>query len=407
MTETDAHSTRPKSIRQKQILTIAEENPTATLTEIAADISGVSAAHVDRVLTQYGDPGTRPASTATSGSPAAADSTPASRTSSDTESPQDTTASSPADHPDDGATEAATEDASPSTAMPATDAPPSATSSAESTPNSESTSSVESTSNAASTSSSTTTPTADGTPSTQSSPAAQSTASSVPVSSTDGGRSTHPEYPDPGSLTQKEHETLRAIAHDTDATQQDVADMLGVSRATVSNRVNAVEGFDWADRDSFVSAVIDDRETPVPEGEPSDDASTSSSESTDRSVTSTGSEAADASVETDRAVASPPAANGQMSANACQQPTANDNVDETHVAAPNRSREDLQEIATTLEELTTLLETVTHDIAETADATSTQPLADSELLHKIVTVCMESDRIDEDEEIAILEAFVS
>ena len=382
MTETDAHSTRPKSIRQKQILTIAEENPTATLTEIAADISGVSAAHVDRVLTQYGDPGTHPASTATSGSPAVADSTPASRTSSDTESPQDTTASSPADHPDDGATEAATEDASPSTAMPATDSPPSTTSSAESTPNSESTSSVESTSNAASTSSSTTTPTAEGTSSTQSSPAAQSTGSSAAVPSTDGGQSTHPEYPDPGSLTQKEHETLRAIAHDTDATQQDVADMLGVSRATVSNRVNAVEGFEWADRDSFVSAVIDDREKPVSKGEPSDDASTSSSESTDRPVTSTGPEAADASIETDRAVASPSAANGQMSANASQQPTAN-NVDETHVAAPNHLQEDLQEIASTLEELTTLLETVTHDIAENADATSTQPLADSELLHRI------------------------
>ena len=32
---------------------------------------------------------------------------------------------------------------------------------------------------------------------------------------------------------------------------------------------------------------------------------------------------------------------------------------------------------------------------------------DPEVVDKVVTVCMESDRIDEDEEIAILEAFVS
>ena len=415
MTETDAHSTRPKSIRQKQILTIAEENPTATLTEIAADISGVSAAHVDRVLTQYGDPGTHPASTATRGSPAAADSTPASRTSSDTESAQDTTASSPADHPDDGGTEAATEDASSSTAMPASDSPPSTTSSAESTPTSESTSSVESTPNAASTSPSTTTPTAEGTSSAQSSPAAQSTASSTPVSSTDGGQSTHPEYPDPGSLTQKEHETLRAIAHDTDATQQDVADMLGVSRATVSNRVNALSGFDWADRASFVEAVIGTADGQLPEAESAaTDASTPADDATaDSEMASTAAKTRSPAADGAGGDPTPEAPDASTSHDSAshngtnQPPDSDDAMADAQTMGTDPAHDDLRTVTETLEALTEQVETIEDAVADTETSPSPQPLADSELLHKIVHACMESDRIGEDEEIAILDALLN
>jgi len=37
--------------------------------------------------------------------------------------------------------------------------------------------------------------------------------------------------------------------------------MLSVSRATVSNRVNAISGFDWTDRDTFVDEVFDEKVT--------------------------------------------------------------------------------------------------------------------------------------------------
>jgi len=37
--------------------------------------------------------------------------------------------------------------------------------------------------------------------------------------------------------------------------------MLSVSRATVSNRVNAISGFDWTDRDTLVDEVFDEKVT--------------------------------------------------------------------------------------------------------------------------------------------------
>lgn len=398
MTETDAHSTRPKSIRQKQILTIAEENPTATLAEIAADISGVSADHVDRVLTQYGDPGTHTTSTPPSGSPQASDSTPP-QPSSDTATTDDDTEPVSQGDSDDELSEADTEPASPPTDMPTPDPPPSTVPPSEpplssESPPSESTSTADPTPSA-STSSSATAPTDETTPSQPAAPTAQSTASPATGSSTDGGQSTRPadQYPDPGSLTQKEHETLRAIAHDTDATQQDVADMLGVSRATVSNRVNALSGFDWADRASFVEAVIGERDDPTPETEtaaadntptPADDATADSEMATGTDDTET------------------PADEG-----ADGDPTTVADTSDPPTMAADPAHDDLQTVTETLEALKTQVEAIEDAVDDTNESSSPQPLADSELLHKIVHACMESDRIAEDEEIAILDALLN
>jgi len=56
MSKSESSSIQPKSIRQKQILNVAAENPGATLAEIAEQVPSVSTDHVDRVLDQYGDP---------------------------------------------------------------------------------------------------------------------------------------------------------------------------------------------------------------------------------------------------------------------------------------------------------------------------------------------------------------
>lgn len=59
-------------------------------------------------------------------------------------------------------------------------------------------------------------------------------------------------------LSEKQRATLEAIAERPEATQAELADALGVSRATVNKRLNAIEGFDWADREAFVASVLDD-----------------------------------------------------------------------------------------------------------------------------------------------------
>lgn len=57
-------------------------------------------------------------------------------------------------------------------------------------------------------------------------------------------------------LTEKQRETIEAIYEDPDASQGDLAERLGVSRATICQRVNGIDGFDWADREAFADAVV-------------------------------------------------------------------------------------------------------------------------------------------------------
>lgn len=57
-------------------------------------------------------------------------------------------------------------------------------------------------------------------------------------------------------LTEKQLETLYAIRDHPEASQRELAKVLDISGATISNRVNSIEGFDWAERQSFAEAVL-------------------------------------------------------------------------------------------------------------------------------------------------------
>lgn len=65
------------------------------------------------------------------------------------------------------------------------------------------------------------------------------------------------EYPDWGSLTDKERETLVEVFDSPQATQQEIAERLGVSAATVSNRLSNIEGFDWSERQAIIKDFAD------------------------------------------------------------------------------------------------------------------------------------------------------
>ncbi|WP_227015610.1 winged helix-turn-helix transcriptional regulator [Haloarcula sp. JP-L23] len=64
------------------------------------------------------------------------------------------------------------------------------------------------------------------------------------------------DYPAESDLSESQRKVLRAICQNPDASQRELAEDLGVSAATVSNRANSIRGFDWSDRKAFAEAVL-------------------------------------------------------------------------------------------------------------------------------------------------------
>ena len=164
--------------------------------------------------------------------------------------------------------------------------------------------------------------------------------------------------PEPSDLSAKQRDVLAMVAADPTATQQEIGERVGVSRATVNKRVNAIEGFEWSDRESFVDAVFDEPPSP--------------------SVTTDGGSTAE----------TPP--------------------DDTSETTPSEVEDDdpspaAAEIATALEALT---ERVTALEAAREEGTAEAVFDDPELVHKVVHACMDTETISEDEELRILKALL-
>jgi hypothetical protein len=181
------------------------------------------------------------------------------------------------------------------------------------------------------------------------------------------------EYPAPDELTDKQVETLRAIAGEPTASQRDLAETLSISAATVSTRVNTIDGFDWAERETFVEAVL----------------GTASLEAT---IAST-------------AEASPNAGGEETDAPSTNDATT-DRLENERIRAETTA--DLAATVEQLDERLARVEKRLDDLAEPADgeANPDAPLADSALVHKVVHACMDADTISEDEELRILQALL-
>lgn len=166
-----------------------------------------------------------------------------------------------------------------------------------------------------------------------------------------------PELPAMSEITEKQRKTLQAIYDHPDASQQEIADLLDVTAPTVSRRVNTIEDFDWSDRHTIATSILDS--THSPETDRPDNPANETPPSPDD--------------ETPPATATP-----AMSQNA---PT----------------REPLEELAERITTLEQRLETTT-------DTPAKEPLGgNTELLHKIIHACMESETITQDEELQIIE----
>lgn len=68
-------------------------------------------------------------------------------------------------------------------------------------------------------------------------------------------------------LSAKERETLQVVNANPGATQGGIGEILDVSRATVSRRLNDIDGFEWNSRDGFVSRLFDGTSSPSDESE--------------------------------------------------------------------------------------------------------------------------------------------
>lgn len=62
-------------------------------------------------------------------------------------------------------------------------------------------------------------------------------------------------------LTEVQRETIRAISEYPDASQRELAELLGVSPATINQRVNAIDGFEWRDREVFARTLLGEAST--------------------------------------------------------------------------------------------------------------------------------------------------
>lgn len=160
--------------------------------------------------------------------------------------------------------------------------------------------------------------------------------------------SKHDDSPpvDPADLTEKQLATLRIIRDNPDATQEEIAEEFGVTSATISHRVNGVEGFDWADRHEFAKSMVEKT-------------------------------------------------NGDTHS------TMTDTDDQGSSSVESR-----EEISDRISALGQRLDAIEQRVED--EPTSPPPvLSDPALIHKVIRACMNSESISDEEELRIIEGLVA
>lgn len=173
------------------------------------------------------------------------------------------------------------------------------------------------------------------------------------------------ESPTLDELSEKQRGVVRAVAARPTATQKEIGEELGVTAATVSNRVNSIPGFDWEERASVAEEFV---EQPATSGALSDG----------------GAVTGDASEETG-------SADSAGSADATEPNDELTSMDEE----PSQAEDDVAETISRLEERVANLES-------SRESESDGVFDDPELVHKVVHACIESEAVSEAEELEIL-----
>ncbi len=195
-------------------------------------------------------------------------------------------------------------------------------------------------------------------------------------------RSTADPVSDLTRLSEKQRATLRAIYEHPDATQRDLAEMLDVSRTTVNQRVNSIDGFEWDSRRTFVGRIFDNGATTT---ESDDRAESAEPTESDESV---------GSDEPDESDGSP----DSVTAGTTRGDGPTDSTDAEALDASPLA----EELSEQVEELSQRVAALEDRLAELS-APPRSAFADPALVHKVVHACMTSEHVSEDEELRIIE----
>lgn len=258
------------------------------------------------------------------------------------------------------------------------------------------------------------------------------------VSTPDAGPSDDAD-PDLEQVTERQERVLRAIHERPDATQAQLADEFDVSAATINQRVNAIDGFDWSRRRDLVNSLFDDAEfegyaesqpagsesetdasRPQSESRTGSDAAEPDSDALEPSSDVSGPDSPAPEAETGTADPKPeatepesdaseprsdssgPEANGiELEASAPEPESAGSEVRATG-EPPSEAVEGLTEQVGDLAERVAALEVRVEDRPGAGGA-----LSDPDLVSKMVHACMESERVTEEEELRILRAVLT
>jgi hypothetical protein len=236
------------------------------------------------------------------------------------------------------------------------------------------------------------------------------------------------------SLTPKQRETLVAIRDHPDATQRELAELLDVSAPTVSNRVNAVPGFEWDRRRRFVDHILEpesgsgagsgsgsesgDGVTPEPThaAAPETEAKSENDGNQEEDRNSENETADAAAVDTSEA-------HEPSESNVSADDAAPDATDETtedqsdSEANTSGSESDTPEVRVQahqledmIERLNRLSEQLEEREGESEDhdegGAGENRLDDPELAHKVIHACVVSEEISEEEELEIIKQLV-
>ena len=227
------------------------------------------------------------------------------------------------------------------------------------------------------------------------------TESGTEQTSPDGGTATRNASSDDSpthSLSEKQRRTLRALYERPEASQGDLADELDVTRATVSRRLNAIPGFEWSDRRAFAESVFGDDGAGSETASPTETATESATEPDDGPATpdGTGGPASDP----ESTGAKPDATNGTR---AIAEPEA---VDRTALGEVESTLAALEDRLASIESQVTGDVDGVDESAEADESDGATAALSPELTHKVAHACMESDRLTEDEELAVLRALM-
>lgn len=340
---------RPRAMIHCQILDIAASRPDVSYTAIADEVSGATPSLVERVLDEYGDPGDDGQDDGSQSDTGAE--------SGQSQAPADTAANG------DVVNEAPE---SPSEQGPqATEATPESLGSEDDDRT-------------------------DGLQGDGATDETDNTSDTMTSSSTQTNGSVDGQTTDL-ALSEKQGETLHAVYDRPEATQEELAEQLGVTRATISRRLNAIPGFEWSDRRAFVAAVFEGDGTAAADETPAADET--------EAVGAAAAGAVDETVD-----AEPDDATDTADG-------ASDGDDEASDPASGAALRRLDERLTALEDgdtaraddASTDRDEASSDRDEAATATvSLTP----ELAHKVLSACMESERITDDEEVELVRSLV-